>query len=162
MATMLSMIDSLVSEFGATHEQAVAWVRKYVGDNAHGRRKAPDPMLPLLSVVRESDQNLLDRITDIWNTWAAARGCSQVVMLTGQRAIHCRQRINELLKLEQVSDPAEAFTKLLSRCDASFFVKGQPRKPLCFDQLMREGFMAKMVEGEYAYRKANGGTTWAR
>ena len=99
----------------------------------------------------ESDQKLLDRITDIWNAWAASHGSSQVRYLTGQRSIHCRRRINDLLCGAPIEEAEEAFSRLLSACEQSFFVRGNPRSPLKFDQLMNEGFMVKMMEGSFTH-----------
>lgn len=127
----------------------------------------PDPQLPLLTVVSskalvrrpESDEVILDRALDQWNPWAASHGSPQVRALTGQRAIHCRQRMKDLAEMEGI-DPDEAFRRLLAKCAESFFVKGQPRKKLSFDQLMREGFMVRMMEGEYLYEPKKGNGRW--
>jgi hypothetical protein len=123
--------------------------------------------LPLLTVVSskalvrrpESDEVILDRALDQWNPWAASHGSPQVRALTGQRAIHCRQRMKDLAEMEGI-DPDEAFRRLLAKCAESFFVKGQPRKKLSFDQLMREGFMVRMMEGEYLYEPKKGNGRW--
>lgn len=101
-------------------------------------------------VRAESDQNLLDGISDIWNVWAASHGSPQVQHLTGNRAIHCRRRINELMA-HGYQTAEEAFRFLLSKCDESFFVKGNPRKKLEFKQLLSEEFVARMVEGSFKY-----------
>jgi uncharacterized protein YdaU (DUF1376 family) len=136
---------------------------------ASSGRARPDPQLPLLAVVRttpskailraESDEVILDRALDQWNPWAASHGSPQVRALTGQRAIHCRQRMKDLAEMEGI-DPDEAFRRLLAKCAESFFVKGQPRKKLSFDQLMREGFMVRMMEGEYLYEPKKGNGRW--
>lgn len=105
----------------------------------------------------ESDQALLDRITDMWNSWAVKNGSPQVKYLTGERAKHCRKRILDIIG-NGTATPEEAFQSLLSRCYDSFFVKGKPRNPLKFDQLLREGFMVQMMEGQFAYQQR--GKTW--
>jgi hypothetical protein len=108
----------------------------------------------------ESDEKLLDGVSDIWNVWAAAHGSPQVEHLTGSRAIHCRRRIAELMAHGyQTAD--EAFRFLLRHCDESFFVKGNPRKPLEFNQLLREDFVARMIEGSFKYQPQKQGRTWA-
>ena len=99
----------------------------------------------------EGDQKLLDRITDCWNAWAASHGSPQVRYLTGQRSIHCRRRINDLLCGAPIEEAETAFSRLLNACEQSFFVRGNPRSPLKFDQIMNEGFMVKMMEGGFAY-----------
>jgi uncharacterized protein YdaU (DUF1376 family) len=99
----------------------------------------------------EGDQKLLDRITDCWNAWAASHGSPQVRYLTGQRSIHCRRRINDLLCGASIEEAETVFSRLLTACEQSFFVRGNPRSPLKFDQLMNEGFMVKMMEGAFTY-----------
>lgn len=99
----------------------------------------------------EGDQRLLDRITDGWNAWAASHGSPQVRYLTGQRSIHCRRRINDLLCGAPIEEAETVFSRLLTACEQSFFVRGNPRSPLKFDQLMNEGFMVKMMEGAFTY-----------
>lgn len=109
----------------------------------------------------ESDRALLDRITDIWNEWAAPRGSPQIAHLTGQRAIHCRLRVGELMEHGH-DTPEAAFRWLLGFCDESFFVKGAPRKRLEFDQLMRESFIARMIEGSFKFQPQQAGASrWA-
>lgn len=97
----------------------------------------------------QSDQALLDRITDRWNAWAKPRGLPAVALLTAQRSIHCRRRVADLQALTGDETPEAAFDKLLAKCDASFFIRGSPRSKLGFDQLMREGFMARMMENGF-------------
>jgi hypothetical protein len=106
----------------------------------------------------ETDNQLLDRITDQWNAWARAHGSRPIKVLTEKRGIHCRRRIAELMEIEGSPTPEAAFAKALTYANESFFVKGSPRKPLGFDQLMREGFLANLIEGEFVYRppKPNG------
>lgn len=99
----------------------------------------------------ESDQHLLDRITDLWNAWAAHRGSPQVERLTVGRATHCRHIVADLMQ-HGYETPEVAFQWLLGICDESFFVKGAPRKRLEFDQLMRESFVARMVEGSFKFQ----------
>jgi uncharacterized protein YdaU (DUF1376 family) len=126
------------------------------GVNGHA---LDDPAKPK-RVSAESDERLLDGVSDIWNSWAASHGCPQVAHLTGQRAIHCRRRIAELMAHGyQTAD--EAFRFLLRHCDESFFVKGNPRKPLEFNQLLREDFVARMIEGSFKYQPQKQGRTWA-
>jgi len=97
-----------------------------------------------------SDQVILDRITDQWNRWAVPHGCPKVRYLTGQRAVAARRRLADLSP-NGTETPEEAFGVLLSKCEESFFVKGSPRRPLQFDQLMREGFMVKMMEDGFRH-----------
>ena len=107
------------------------------------------------SAEREaSDMELLDEVTDLWNAWATAHGSPLVVRLTKPRASKCRHRIEDLKKYGY-STAADAFNFLLSKCNCSFFARGDPRKPLEFDQLMQEGFMTRMLEGAFEYRKEN-------
>jgi hypothetical protein len=98
----------------------------------------------------ESDQALLDRITDRWNAWAQRHGSPQVAHLTDRRAVHCRRRIADLMQHGHET-PEGAFDWLLRKCDTSFYARGSPRKPLEFDQLMREDFMARMVENAFEF-----------
>jgi hypothetical protein len=108
----------------------------------------------------ESDATLLEKIIEIWNPWARAHGSPEVRVGTKTRGSHCRQRMKDLIDLEIGPTPEEAFEKLLATCGSSFLVKGDNvRKPLSFDQLMQEGFMARMLEGEFNHRpqkKGNG------
>ena len=101
-----------------------------------------------------SDMDLLDEVTDLWNTWARAHGSPLVERLTKPRASKCRHRIDDLKKYGH-STAAEAFNFLLSKCNCSFFARGSPKKPLEFDQLMSEGFMTRMLEGAFEYRQEN-------
>lgn len=101
----------------------------------------------------ESDLDLLDKITDLWNAWARRHGSPQVQRLNDTRAKHCRRRIADLKAFGHDS-PEAAFEFLLEKCSLSFYARGSPRKPLDFDQLMREDFMTKMLEGVYEYREA--------
>jgi len=107
------------------------------------------------SAEREaSDMELLDEVTDLWNSWARQHHAPAVERLTKQRASKCRHRIEDLKKYGY-STTADAFNFLLSKCNCSFFARGDPRKPLEFDQLMQEGFMTRMLEGAFEYRKEN-------
>jgi hypothetical protein len=99
----------------------------------------------------ENDEALLDRISDLWNAWAARHGSPAVRFLTASRATHCRRRVADLVQATGLQADA-AFGALLAKCDESFFVKGTPRKPLGFDQLLQESFMVRMMEGEFAWR----------
>jgi hypothetical protein len=99
----------------------------------------------------ESDQALLDRITDVWNAWASKHGSPQVQRLSDMRAQHCRRRMAELVEYYPDVPIEKAFAKLLGVVEQSFFVQGSPRHPIRFDQLMREGFVANLVEGSYRY-----------
>jgi uncharacterized protein YdaU (DUF1376 family) len=109
----------------------------------------------------ENDQDLLDRITDIWNLWASQHGSPQVQSLTSQRAIHCRRRIAELMA-HGYQTAEEAFRFYLSKVDESFFVLGAPRKKLTFDQFLKENFLAQMLEGAFKYQKQQPGVRrWA-
>jgi uncharacterized protein YdaU (DUF1376 family) len=110
-----------------------------------------EPCRARLAARQESDQAVLDRVTDVWNQWAAAHGSPQVRYLTGQRAAHCRRRLADL-KLDDGEAPEAAFGRLLSKCETSFFVRGSPRSPLKFDQLMQEGFLVKMMEGTFEWQ----------
>jgi len=101
----------------------------------------------------ESDLDLLDKITDLWNAWARRFGSPQVERLTPKRGMHCRRRLEDL-KAYGHDAPEAAFSFLLEKCSLSFYARGSPRKPLDFDQLMREDFMTKMLEGVYEYREA--------
>lgn len=101
----------------------------------------------------ESDLDLLDKVTDLWNAWAKRWGSPTVERLTDRRATHCRRRITDL-KAYGHDSPEAAFEFLLSKCSASFYARGSPRKPLEFDQLMREDFMTRMLEGAFEYREA--------
>ena len=101
----------------------------------------------------ESDIDLLDGITDLWNAWARQHGSPLVERLTEKRAISCRRRIADL-KAYGHDSPHEAFGFLLSKCSQSFYARGSPRKPLEFDQLMREDFMTRMLEGAFEHREA--------
>jgi hypothetical protein len=105
----------------------------------------------------ESDEKLLDEITDAWNAWALAHRCPQVKFLTKARGQHCRMRLKDIANGE---GPVVAFRKVLSKCETSFFVRGSPRGPLKFDQLMREGFLMQMLEGAFEYREGN--NQWRR
>jgi uncharacterized protein YdaU (DUF1376 family) len=108
-------------------------------------------------IVRaEQDEDLLDKITDVWNPWAATHRARQVKALTEKRATLCRKAIGELMKLEGITDPFVAFSRLLDRCNESFFVLGDPDHPLTFNQLMGSDFMPRMLCGEFAYEKPNG------
>ena len=104
----------------------------------------------------ESDLDLLDKITDLWNAWARRFGSPQVERLTPKRGMHCRRRLEDL-KAYGHDAPEAAFSFLLEKCSLSFYARGSPRKPLDFDQLMREDFMTKMLEGVYEYREARRG-----
>ncbi len=109
----------------------------------------------------ESDQELLDRITDRWNAWATSHGSPLVVRLTAKRGAHCRRRIGDLMQFGHET-PEAAFDWLLSKVDQSFFARGSPRKPLDFDQLMRDEFMTKMVEGSFEFKHiSSGNRKWA-
>jgi hypothetical protein len=116
----------------------------------------------------ESDQALLDRITDLWNPWARAHGAPVVEELTDRRAVACRRRIDTLLQPAYIAsrgyDTAEAaFAWILRKCDQSFFARGSPRKPLEFDQLMQESFIVRMAENAFEYKdQAKGNGRWAR
>ncbi len=110
-----------------------------------------EPCRAKLVARQESDQAVLDRVTDVWNQWAAAHGSPQVRYLTGQRAAHCRRRLADL-KFDDGEAPETAFGRLLSKCETSFFVRGSPRSPLKFDQLMQEGFLVKMMEGTFEWQ----------
>lgn len=120
---------------------------------------AEDPPKPRRQ-KSESDERLLDRITDLWNAWAAPRGSPQIAHLTGQRAIHCRRRIAELMQHGHAT-PEAAFAWLLVFCDESFFVRGSPRRRLEFDQLLKEGFVARMIEGSFKFEPPPGARKWA-
>jgi hypothetical protein len=100
----------------------------------------------------ESDQKLLDAITDVWNAWAIGHHCPQVKFLTDERARRCRSRLRDIANGEE---PVPAFRKVLSKCETSFFIRGSPRGPLTFDHLMREGFLSKMLEGGYEHEGKN-------
>jgi hypothetical protein len=136
-------------------------------NNSASRSSAPDepavePPTKKLVARSEGDQALLDRVTDIWNAWAAAHGSPQVNRLTAKRGVHCRRRIQDLMDYGP-SSPEEAFKFLLSKCDQSFFARGSPRTPLKFDQLMREDFMTQMLEGAFEHRpnqQTNGTRRW--
>ena len=109
----------------------------------------------------ETDQELLDRITDRWNAWATSHGSPLVVRLTAKRGAHCRRRIGDLMQFGHET-PEAAFDWLLSKVDQSFFARGSPRKPLDFDQLMRDEFMTKMVEGSFEFKHiSSGNRKWA-
>lgn len=99
----------------------------------------------------ESDEALLDRISDLWNNWAVKHGSPMVRFLTASRGAHCRRRVADLVQATGLEADA-AFQSLLAKCNESFFVKGAPRKPLGFDQLMQESFMVRMMENEFAWR----------
>jgi hypothetical protein len=99
----------------------------------------------------EGDEALLDRISDLWNEWATRRSCPRVRFLTASRAAHCRRRIADLVSATGL-DADAAFKALLAKCDESFLVKGTPRKPLAFDQLLQESFMVRMMEGEFIWK----------
>jgi len=106
---------------------------------------------PTVAERSEADEALLDRISDLWNDWAARRGSPSVRFLTVSRAAHCRRRVADLVQATGLQ-AEQAFQALLAKCDESFFVKGTPRKPLGFDQLLQESFMVRMMEGEFAWR----------
>jgi hypothetical protein len=105
----------------------------------------------------ESDERLLDEITDVWNSWARVHNCPQVRFLTKARGQRCRQRLKDIANGEE---PIAAFRKVLSKCETSFFIRGSPRSRLKFDQLMREGFLSEMLEGSYEYQPRQ--TSWRR
>ena len=119
------------------------------------------PLAKKKRLPTESDERLLDEVTDLWNPWARAHGSPQVEELTKTRATHCRHRIADLMQ-RGYSTPTEAFRFLLGKCDESFFAHGAARTPLKFDQLMRESFMVQMIEGSFAYNKPTGARQWAR
>jgi hypothetical protein len=96
-----------------------------------------------------SDQALLDQVTDKWNEWAKAHGCPQVKFLTQARAKQCRNRLSDITNGH---GPIAAFEEILAKCEQSFFIKGQSRTPLNFDRLMQEGFLVRMMEGQFDYR----------
>ncbi len=108
-----------------------------------------------------TDMQILDKITDIWNPWASVRGSPSVAMMTGQRAVHCRKRVEEMMAFFSTDCPEEAFKKTLSVCEDSFFVKGTPRTKLKFDQLMQEGFVAKLLEGQFKH-EVQGQQQWRK
>ena len=99
----------------------------------------------------ENDEALLDRISDLWNTWASRRGSARVKFLTASRGAKCRCRIADLVGATGLA-AEQAFLILLAKCDESFFVKGAPRKPLGFDQLLQESFMVRMMEDEFVWK----------
>ena len=109
------------------------------------------PVVSLKAKRAESDQALLDRITDQWNAWASPRGLAQVEFLTGQRATHCRNRLKDLEP--RYGPPEEAFAAVLRKCESSFFIRGSPRSPLKFNQLMQEKFMVELMEGAYEHHE---------
>ena len=125
----------------------------------------PPPPLVCLNKKRverqQSDLALLDEITDDWNAWAKTRGSPTVARLTEVRATKCRKRIEDLKQLG-FGTPQEAFRALLSKCEKSFFIRGSPRSPLKFDQLMKEDFMTQMFEGNFEYREQKEVRKWAR
>lgn len=141
-----------------------------IRDATHPSSSGDDPNAAILELkeVRkakqaeraESDQKLLDGITDQWNQWASRHGCPQVRFLTGQRAIHCRRRIEDLRAVDP--DPTQAFDAVLSKCEKSFFVRGSPRSPLKFNQLMKEGFLVQMMEGSFDYVERKDVSPWRR
>ncbi len=109
----------------------------------------------------ESDQSLLDRISDRWNAWASSHGSPRVERLTTRRGIQCRRRIADLMQHGHET-PEAAFDWLLTKCNESFFARGSPSKPLEFDQLMREEFMTRMVENAFQFKPNSGGQRrWA-
>jgi hypothetical protein len=110
------------------------------------RKRKPTP-----AERSESDEALLDRISDLWNNWAVRHGSPSVRFLTISRGAHCRRRIADLVQATGFQ-AEQAFLALLAKCDESFFVKGAPRKPLGFDQLLQESFMVRMMEGEFAWK----------
>ena len=73
----------------------------------------------------ESDEKLLDQVTDAWNAWAVGHRCPQVKFLTKSRAQHCRQRLNDIANGEEAIG---AFRKVLSKCETSFFIRGSPAR----------------------------------
>jgi hypothetical protein len=103
----------------------------------------------------ESDEKLLDQVTDAWNAWARGHRCPQVKFLTKSRAQHCRNRLKDIANGDE---PLAAFRKVLSKCETSFFIRGSPRSHLKFDQLMREGFLSQMLEGAFEYQERR--TAW--
>ena len=110
------------------------------------RKRKPTP-----AERSENDEALLDRISDLWNDWASRRGSPSVRFLTASRAAHCRRRIADLVQATGLQAD-QAFLALMAKCDDSFFVKGTPRKPLGFDQLLQESFMVRMMEGEFTWK----------
>lgn len=108
----------------------------------------------------ENDERFLDHITDLWNPWAAQQGprrARQVKALTPKRAVRCRIAIAELMKLSHAATADDAFGQLLAQCNRSFFVCGDPRSPLTFDQLIDDDFMGRMYYGEFVFEgKSNG------
>lgn len=114
-------------------------------------------------IKSDSDMALLDRIADVWNPWASQHGCAQVENLTTARAIHNRRRIAELME-RGFKTPEDAFLFYLSKAEESFFVLGIPRSKLKFDQFLKEGFLAQMVEGAFKFIKpqaTSGARQWA-
>lgn len=108
-------------------------------------------------VKAESDQRLLDEVTDVWNVWAAKNGARQVKFLTGERAVKCRRRLADITNGH---GPIAAFEELLVKCEQSFFVKGTPRSKLGFDQLLEERFFVKLMEDGFKYEAR--GNAWQR
>jgi hypothetical protein len=98
----------------------------------------------------ESDEMLLDQVTDVWNAFARSHNCPQVKFLTKARGQRCRARLKDLANGEE---PIATFRKVLSKCETSFFIRGSPRSPLKFDQLLRENFLVEMLEGDYEFRE---------
>jgi hypothetical protein len=98
----------------------------------------------------ENDEKLLDQVTDVWNAFARSHNCPQVKFLTKARGQRCRARLKDAANGEE---PITTFRKVLSKCETSFFIRGSPRSPLKFDQLMREGFFVEMLEGAYEFRE---------
>jgi hypothetical protein len=96
----------------------------------------------------ESDEELLDQVTDVWNAFARSHNCPQVKFLTKTRGQRCRARLKDVANGEE---PIATFRKVLSKCETSFFIRGSPRSRLKFDQLMREGFLVEMLEGAFEY-----------
>jgi hypothetical protein len=96
----------------------------------------------------ESDQKLLDQVTDVWNAWASGHQCPQVKFLTDERGRRLRQRLRDIANGEE---PITVFRKVLSKCETSFFIRGSPRSRLKFDQLLREKFLVEMLEGDFEY-----------
>lgn len=113
-------------------------------------------------ITAEGDLKLLDRIADLWNPWAAQRGLAQIEGLTDQRGASLRRRLEYLSELGYAT-PEKAFGAILAKAERSFFIRGSPRSPLKFDQLLRESFLVKLLEGQFEFEGGSNGKgqkTW--
>lgn len=96
-------------------------------------------------------EKVLDQIADVWNAFASNHRLPGVQKLTEERSKLLQKRLEDLRGFKLGDEPVEAFQAALSICSRSFFIRGSPKTPLTFDQLMDESFFVKMLEGNFEF-----------